>query len=1082
MPDPLIITDQLKILLANVNTIHDSQLALEAILHTGQDILGASNAAGIILDESFDVAYHAGPDPAIKHLTSQMMDFRIRNEESQDSSAIIQSISSEENSNAGDNHLLFDMGYQYAYCLPICHSHELLGLLGFYSLKKPSPDKQILQWIDLLLGIATLVFHNARLTQTVLSQAAEMGVFYKTTVALAGQKDTCQLLDLTLSRALTLLNCQMSFLFLAEDNLDHLHVVAHVYEDPDSGASLLESATKLAARAADEQDIILNEELLSTSGSASLDTDNADQAHQRFRALAIPMDSAKQFIAVLVVIAPELRQPFSENDCRRARLIAYQAVNVIGLSNLIDAERNQRRVAEALQSASLAISSGVSLNEVLDRILEQVMHAFSCDAANIMIQDKDRRYVIRSRGYSNFGLEPDQVAELVLNARASANQRPLIDGRAITVPNVVDDPAYKMPDGLEWVQSWAGIPISFGNEILGFINLDSASPNSLTASNTKQLKAFASHAAIAVHKARIYDRLSKEHERLQQIYMLGQDIGASLDPNEILTHLLEACLTVLGGMLGVVYALNLRSHQLEILAKHSTSENAETLIELPSVHNLAQRLFQAEKPDFEYLSYPEQAYWLLGLPLHYAGIPRRVVLIWVQSELDFEHAWLDTLAALGQQAALSLANANKHAELQRRLNEIELLQHIAAAIAKRLEFDAILGELTNQLHERLGYQAVHVYIRQGDTMLLRKASGDLPSVSEIPFGQGIIGRVAQTGQAELITDVTLDPDYFVLLETTLSELAVPILVSDKVIGVFNIESSDPTQIDASAKELLSLLADQVSIALQNAMLYKQASDTVESLETRVKARTSALEAVAEQARAAEKAKAQFVADVSHELRTPLTNIGLYLDLLEIGPNERHQEYFTTMRRETDRLKILIEQLLSISQLDTDQVYFHPQPTDINSLMAMLVVDREKLITQNGINLQIKTKKNLPQVSVDPRYIMQVMTNLLTNATNYTAEGGSITLRSDIETRNGQLGVVFSINNTGLGIPEDEQNRIFERFFRGRNGRDSGIAGTGLGLAICKEIVEKHYGSIEFTSSDKNGTTFKVWLPAFKKEN
>jgi signal transduction histidine kinase len=272
------------------------------------------------------------------------------------------------------------------------------------------------------------------------------------------------------------------------------------------------------------------------------------------------------------------------------------------------------------------------------------------------------------------------------------------------------------------------------------------------------------------------------------------------------------------------------------------------------------------------------------------------------------------------------------------------------------------------------------------------------------------------------------------------------------------------------------LADQLSIALQNASLFEAAQLNVENLETRVRERTAQLEAVLEQAVAAERVKAQFVADVSHELRTPLTNIGLYLELLELSDDARRAEYMSTLRRETDRLGRLIEQLLSMSHLDTGQVQIRPQATDLNSLLQVLTGDRARMITRRGLRLDLQPEPNLPLVDVDPQYIMQVLTNLLSNATNYTTQGGRISLETATQEREGQTWVTFTVRDTGPGIPDDELSHVFDRFYRGGYARSSGISGTGLGLPISREIVERHGGRITLETKVGEGSAFTVWLP------
>jgi len=228
-------------------------------------------------------------------------------------------------------------------------------------------------------------------------------------------------------------------------------------------------------------------------------------------------------------------------------------------------------------------------------------------------------------------------------------------------------------------------------------------------------------------------------------------------------------------------------------------------------------------------------------------------------------------------------------------------------------------------------------------------------------------------------------------------------------------------------------------------------------------------------------KSQFVSDVSHELRTPLTNIRLYLDLLNtrIDDPDKFREYLETLHRESERLANLIDDLLSLSRLDADAVPFVPVALNINEILTSLVTDRQNLAAKRGLKLTIETTKNLPRVTGDARLLTQVFTNLLTNAMNYTPNGGTITLRARKKRESGESWIVAEVEDTGLGIPPEEQKMIFRRFFRGSASKITGAPGTGLGLSICMEILERHDGRITVQSEgiSGKGSCFSVWLPA-----
>ncbi len=227
----------------------------------------------------------------------------------------------------------------------------------------------------------------------------------------------------------------------------------------------------------------------------------------------------------------------------------------------------------------------------------------------------------------------------------------------------------------------------------------------------------------------------------------------------------------------------------------------------------------------------------------------------------------------------------------------------------------------------------------------------------------------------------------------------------------------------------------------------------------------------------ERMKDAFVSNVSHELRTPISSLKLYHKLLASHP-EKYEMYMERLQRETERLELIIEDLLRLSRLDQRRVAVNMEAVDLNALALQYVTDRGPLAERQGLSLTFDAQPDIPRVMADPGLLGQALSIILTNALNYTPAGGKVTVSTKVRVAEGQTWVGFCVDDTGPGIPPDELPHIFERFFRGKVGRESGVAGTGLGLAIVKEIVDLHQGKVEVTSEGipGKGATFSVWLP------
>ncbi|MFP4344802.1 MAG: histidine kinase N-terminal 7TM domain-containing protein [Anaerolineales bacterium] len=238
-----------------------------------------------------------------------------------------------------------------------------------------------------------------------------------------------------------------------------------------------------------------------------------------------------------------------------------------------------------------------------------------------------------------------------------------------------------------------------------------------------------------------------------------------------------------------------------------------------------------------------------------------------------------------------------------------------------------------------------------------------------------------------------------------------------------------------------------------------------------------LEEARERALSADQAKSRFLSNVSHELRTPLTSIKVYLEMLSRGKEEKRLVYLDALQRETERLEVLIEDLLDVSRLDLGMLEMNLKGVNVNLLVEILAQDRQVLFAEQGLQFEIETTEALPHVEGDPRLLEQVITNLLTNALHYTPAGGKVTLTTALVQEKERAWVTIAVSDTGLGISREEQEHLFERFFRGRASEVTQAPGTGIGLAISRDIVALHAGRLSVESELGVGSTFTIWLPA-----
>jgi two-component system sensor histidine kinase VicK len=219
----------------------------------------------------------------------------------------------------------------------------------------------------------------------------------------------------------------------------------------------------------------------------------------------------------------------------------------------------------------------------------------------------------------------------------------------------------------------------------------------------------------------------------------------------------------------------------------------------------------------------------------------------------------------------------------------------------------------------------------------------------------------------------------------------------------------------------------------------------------------------------------FVANVSHELKTPLTTIKSYTETLLMGGLEDRGtalDFLKIVDAETDRMNRLVKDLLQLSRLDYKQEKWHKKEGNIILLLQSAVKKMEMMAKSKDQHLNLLFDEEIVKVVMDRDRVEQVILNLISNAIKYTKDGGRIDIDAYVNGKNAQI----VISDNGIGIPENQLARVFERFFRVDKARSRSAGGTGLGLAISKQIVEEHKGSIEIESVEKKGTRVTIKFP------
>ena len=445
------------------------------------------------------------------------------------------------------------------------------------------------------------------------------------------------------------------------------------------------------------------------------------------------------------------------------------------------------------------------------------------------------------------------------------------------------------------------------------------------------------------------------------------------------------------------------------------------------------------------------------------------------------HDEVGRLAHAFNEMAASLEQ--NEATLQRKVVETTTLYEIGQEIIAQVAFEPTLRLIVERTRAVLQADECLLALRQegSDTLLIQGYSLKAAFAGvRIRPGEGLVGRVAMTGQPLIAGDYLEEfrdsPFLEMMQESGLrSAVAVPLKARDVVIGVLYVYSRVPHNFREEDRQLLSALADQAAIALENAKLYQRVRQHAEELEARVRERTQELEAANLKLELASRHKSEFLANMSHELRTPMNAIIGFTRLVmrrakDILPIREH-ENLGKILISAEHLLALINDILDLSKIEAGRMEVHATSFDLDPLLDVCLRTVEPLVKGERLRLVKEMQPGLPALFTDQDRLKQILVNLLSNAVKFTEEG---TITVTARGRDGQVAV--AVADTGIGIPEDKLELIFEEFRQVDSSTTRRYSGTGLGLSISRRLARLLGGDITVQSTVGEGSTFTVTLP------
>jgi len=404
-------------------------------------------------------------------------------------------------------------------------------------------------------------------------------------------------------------------------------------------------------------------------------------------------------------------------------------------------------------------------------------------------------------------------------------------------------------------------------------------------------------------------------------------------------------------------------------------------------------------------------------------------------------------------------------DMAQRLKQLNVMRQVADELNERLNLNSLPDIALDAALRLSGASSGFIYIQHSPTNGLFKTLGNYQDDFLVNLKKILpIYNLADFPPILLqpIDDLHPIPH----LSDTKAQMIIPLQSQDQIIGILNLETPYTNRFVEEIFQFMQILAGQIGVALDNGRLYNQAQRQVVELQA-LYAKLSDLEHL----------KTERIRIAAHDLRNPLSVLLGYVQLLEQDKakfERQYQDYFGMMAHVVRRIYSIINEILSLERIEQIATEQPQEPISLATLIEYALTEYKRQIESKRLRIQLDIPSVAPVLG-DRAQIHEALINLLGNAVKYTPNAGRVSIRLSQE----KDAVIFTVTDTGMGIPENQQKNLFKPFFRIQNPETNQIDGTGLGLSLVRNIIERHRGEIIFSSSYGEGSTFGFKLPCAK---
>jgi PAS domain S-box-containing protein len=781
--------------------------------------------------------------------------------------------------------------------------------------------------------------------------------------------------------------------------------------------------------------------------------------------LLVPIQTVEQALGLLVLDNFNTSAAFTPED--EALLLSLTQQVALALENvrLMQATVSRAEQLATINQASYEIGLSLEPEEVYTAIHRATSQLMPVKSFVISLLDEEQGDIEGVCLMDPSGRSPNQRLPL----RQGLTGRVIASGQPLLIPDAEQVAALGGKTfGEGQPRSIVAVPITMSGKVIGMLSAQSYQPNVYTEDEQQILSTLANQAAVAIQNGRLFAEtrrlaaeleqrvdertaeLEREKHNTETLLRVLSEVSASLDLDRALNRTLALLNEVIGAEQGSILLVNAEDNTIHYRAGYgekmpsTIGGTKPTALKIGEglagwvIKNRQAVLITDVRKDKRWVELPIKSSYrrsVIAAPLLVGEDVIGVIMVFHRTVGYFTPEHTNTVQAIGSQVSVAINNAQLY----------ELIRDQAERLGSMLRNQQVEASRQQAILEAVA-DGVLVTDANNEINFVNSSAGRILSLkAETTIGQSLDNFVGLFGKATQAWTQTI---------RAWSEAPTSYQPGDTYAEQLTLENERFVLVHLAPVIWRSEFLGTVSI-------FRDITHEVE----------------------VDRLKSEFVATVSHELRTPMTSIKGYADLLLMGAagvlNEKQTNFLEIVSSNTERLSILVNDLLDLSRIEAGRVSLSLQPLDLREIAesAMGEVARRSQVEKREMGLKLDSPPDLPRVYGDLERVHQILSNLLDNAYSYTPEKGHIIVH--LEKVEGEIQV--DVMDDGVGIAPGDQGRIFERFFRGENPLVLATPGTGLGLPIVKQLVNMHKGRIwmESTGIAGEGSTFSFTLPLYQ---